>query len=184
MLIHPLETLLDTAVRLKDNPDIVFAFIGYGQREKDIDEVVKKHNLTNILRVPYQPREVLGIALSFADLQLVIMGDKASGLAHSSKIYSILATGKPYLFIGPKSSHIVGDILEKCPYGFHVEHGDVKGMLDVIKKVRSFSLEELAQFRRQNRAFVTEHFTRDHLLSRFVVEVMGNDTFPRVTPFR
>ena len=35
--IHPLDTVLDAAVRLKDDPSIAFVFVGHGRRETDID---------------------------------------------------------------------------------------------------------------------------------------------------
>jgi colanic acid biosynthesis glycosyl transferase WcaI len=171
-LIHPLDTVLGAAIRLKDDPSIAFAFFGYGIREKDIDETVRRHGLTNVLKFPYQPREKLGHSLGFADLQLVVMGNAASGLAHSSKIYSILATGRPYLFIGPHDSHIVGDILEVCRSGYHIEHGDIEGFLRVIELVRNLTPEERRKYRQRSVAFVASRFTRELILPRFVHEAL------------
>jgi glycosyltransferase involved in cell wall biosynthesis len=170
--IHPLNTVLDAAVRLRDDPSVVFAFFGYGARARDIDEHVRRHGLGNVLELPYQPREALADSLGLADLQLVVMGDATSGLAHSSKIYSILATGRPYLFIGPRDSHIVGDILEKCPFGHHIQHGDVEGFLRVVELVKKLSPEARAEYRRRNVAFVRSEFDRERLLTDFAASVL------------
>lgn len=180
--VHPLETVLDAAVRLKDSPDVRFVFVGHGHREKDIDAWIARHGLTNVVKVPHQPRESLGASLASADLHLVVMGNEASGLAHSSKIYSILASGRPYLFVGPRDSHVVGDILQRCPFGFHVEHGDVAGLVEVIERVKRLSPEELAMYRRRNRAFVAAHFSRNLCLDVFArsLRSTGDLETPRV----
>jgi len=99
--VHPLDTVLKAIVRLKNDPSIVFVFIGYGVREKDVNEHVRRHGLANVLKLPYQPRELLGKSLGMADLHLIVMGNAASGLLHSSKIYSILASGRPYAHRNP-----------------------------------------------------------------------------------
>jgi hypothetical protein len=83
-----------------------------------------------------------------ADLHLIVMGNAASGLLHSSKIYAILASGQPYLFVGPRDSHIVSDVLEPCGGGF-----------------RAIQLS--------NRAFVASHFSRDECLASFTKRVIG-----------
>src|SRR5262249_42909755 len=82
------------------------------------------------------------------------------GSLPSGKIYSILASGRPYLFVGPRDSHIVSDVLEPCAGGFHVENGDVDGFLEVIEKVKRLSIEERPAINLRNRAFVASQFNR------------------------
>jgi len=168
--VHPLDTVLKAIVRLKDDPSIVF--VGYGVREKDINEHVRRHGLANVLKLPYQPRELLGKSLGMADLHLIVMANAASGLLHSSKIYSILASGRPYLFVGPRDSHIVSDVLEPCAGGFHVENGDVDGFLEVIEKVKRLSIEERTAIHLRNRAFVASQFSRRECLDHFTKHII------------
>ena len=170
--VHPLDTVLKAIVRLKNDPSIVFVFIGYGVREKDINEHVRRHGLTNVLKLPYQPRELLGKSLGMADLHLIVMGNATPGLLHSSKIYSILASGRPYLFVGPRDSHIVSDVLERCAGGFHVENGDVDGFLGVIEKVKRLSIEERTAIHLRSRAFVASQFSRRECLDRFTKHII------------
>ena len=108
-----------------------------------------------------------------ADLHLIVMANAASGLLHSSKIYSILASGRPYLFVGPRDSHIVSDVLEPCAGGFHVETGDVDGFVETIEKVRRLPVEERRAVQLRNRAFVASHFSRDECLARFTKHIIG-----------
>lgn len=162
-IAHPLDTVLASAVRLRDDPSIKFVFAGGGIRAGDIDEAVEKHRLKNVLRLPWQPREMLRFSLGCADLHVVVMGRGMSGLAHTSKIYGILSDGKPYVFVGPKQSHL-GDLLEQCPNGFHVEHGDVDGFLSVIEQARRLTRAELARMGQANRQHVREYCTIENRL--------------------
>ena len=43
----------------------------------------------------------------------------------------------------PRDSHIVGDVLKVCQFGYHIEHGDVEGFLRVIELVRNLTPEEV-----------------------------------------
>jgi colanic acid biosynthesis glycosyl transferase WcaI len=181
--IHPLDTVLDAAVRLKHDDTTVFVFIGYGAREKDIDVCIHDNRLRNIVKLPYQPRELLATSLDIADLHLVVMGNAASGRAHSSKIYSILATGRPYVFVGPRGSHIISDVLEPCGGGFHVENGEVNGLLRIIENVKRLPHEERARVYANNRAFVASRFSREACLAHFTEQVIGDDTARRNPAF-
>lgn len=169
-IVHPLDTILDAAVLLRDREDIKFVFIGNGLRVRDVTEKINEEGLTNVLQLPIQPRERLKETLSCADLHVVIMGSRISGLVHPSKIYGILATGKPYLYIGPENSHGV-DLLRSCPYGFHVEHGKPTEVLEVVGKVHSLSAKELADFQEHN-IRLAQGYTAEKSLGVFAKSVL------------
>lgn len=171
-IVHPLDTLLEAAVRLAHDRDILFLFIGSGLRKTDVRSYVEKYRLTNVLQLPYQPRDILDQSLSSANLHVVVMGNRVSGLVHTSKIYGVLSTGKPYLFIGPRGSH-VGDILSECPYGFHVEHGEVESLVEIIGRARQLTLEELRIFKENNTRYVTTHFSAQKSMSLFAKTVLN-----------
>ena len=109
---HSLDTLLEGAAQLRARDDIVFCFAGGGSELNKVKEYAGAERLENILCLPYQPQEMLGALLSAADLHVVVMGEAFRGIVHPSKIYNILATGLPFLYIGPKESHM-GDIISK-----------------------------------------------------------------------
>jgi colanic acid biosynthesis glycosyl transferase WcaI len=156
-IVHPLGTILEAALALKDQTDVVFVFAGSGLRTEDVAKFKETHGLTNILQLPYQPREALADSLAMADLHLVVMGDKVSGLVHTSKIYGILASGRPYLAIAPQESHLV-DLLKECPYGFHAEPGNVTGVLSAIERVRAMTSSEKEVYAQQNLNYLQSHF--------------------------
>jgi colanic acid biosynthesis glycosyl transferase WcaI len=122
---HPLDTLLQAAERLAKRDDIVFCLVGGGSEFRRVRRWVQAHGVSNIVCIPYQPIEKLSASLSAADLHVVLMGDPFVGIVHPCKIYNILAVGKPFLYLGPRESH-VGDILAQVPrLGNAHQHGDV-----------------------------------------------------------
>jgi colanic acid biosynthesis glycosyl transferase WcaI len=137
--LHPLDTLLQAALRLQDNPEIAFVFVGGGSEFARVKLFAQSLCLPNVLCEPYQPLEQLAGSLSAADLQVVILGDPFVGIVHPSKIYNILAVGAPFLYIGPAESHITD--LRLFPgiarMGQFVRHGDVDRVVGLIAQLAS-----------------------------------------------
>lgn len=179
-IVHPLDTLLQGAQLLRNDPRVVFLFIGGGLRVRDVTSFVEKHQLKNVLQLPHQPRELLQETLASANLHVVVMGEAVSGLVHPSKIYGVLGTGKPYVFIGPRRSHVV-DLLQECPYGFHVEHGQARELVSVIERSRGLSAQELSHYARQNIQFVTTHYAGTISMDLFARDVLEKSSEQRRT---
>jgi hypothetical protein len=135
--VHPLNTLLEAALKLRGDDRFLFVFVGGGVRKKDVTDFKKINNLDNILQLPFQPREQIHLSLGSSDLQVVILGDGQVGYTHPNKVYGALYIGKPILYIGPQRSH-VSDIINTIEGNIAVEHGQVKvlveKLLDFVKK--------------------------------------------------
>ena len=95
--VHQLDTLLDAALILKENPRFLFVFVGGGVRKKDVIEFKIKHNLENIVQLPFQPRENIHNSLGSSDIQVVILGNGQVGYTHPNKVYGAMYIGKPIL---------------------------------------------------------------------------------------
>ncbi len=133
---HPLDTLLEAAVRLADHPEIVFCFVGGGSEFEKVRRLAGTRGLSNVVCLPYQPLRKLAGSLSAADLHVVVMGDPFVGIVHPCKIYNILTVGTPFLYIGPRQSHIV-DLVDSAPLNGSVRlagHGDVEAVIQHILK--------------------------------------------------
>ena len=61
---NPLTTLLDAAVRLQGESDIVFLLVGGGSGKRQVERYITEHRLTNVISLPYQPLAELGDSLS------------------------------------------------------------------------------------------------------------------------
>ena len=133
---HPLDTLINAALELKRRSDIVFCFIGGGSEHAKVRDFAARHDLANVLCLPYQPLDQLSSSLSAADLHVVVMGDAFVGIVHPCKIYNIMSVGGPALYIGPTPSHITD--LDHSGM-FFTQHGDVAGVVSRILEVKTRS---------------------------------------------
>jgi hypothetical protein len=157
---HPLTTLLEAARHFASRPEIAFCFIGGGSEFENVKLFARRHELSNIITIPYQPLSALAASLSSADLHVVIMGDSFVGIVHPCKVYNIRVLGIPYLYIGPNPSHVT----EMKPFAA-AAHGD---MDTVVASIRS-AAESLG--RTLERSVDTVKHGHDYLVSRMVMQL-------------
>jgi glycosyltransferase involved in cell wall biosynthesis len=103
--LHDIETIAEAGILLKDKA-IKFVFIGHGAKIKVLEEAIEKHDLQNILILPYQPRELLPLSLTACDLSLVSLIPGAESIVAPSKLNGMLAAGKGILSISSPNSYI------------------------------------------------------------------------------
>ena len=112
-LAHPFEVILEAAEQLqKERPDMVFTFVGEGPRRDWIAGQAERRRLSNVTLLPFQPKERLSESLSAADVHLVTMQPEVEGLVVPSKVYGVLAAGRPCVFLGPEGSEAARCIRE------------------------------------------------------------------------
>lgn len=131
---HPLDTLLEAALSLSSKEGIAFCFVGGGSEQAKVKAFASRHNLKNLKCLPYQPLAELASSLSAADLHAIVMGEGFSGIVHPCKVYNIMKVGTPFIYIGPRESH-VSDITAKETNGYQVytaNHGEVEKVADCI----------------------------------------------------
>ncbi|MBX2924874.1 MAG: glycosyltransferase family 4 protein [Chitinophagaceae bacterium] len=165
--VHPLDTLLNVALLLKDHSKLIFVFIGDGVRKKDVSEFKQKHGLSNIEQLPYQPRNNIHNSLAAADIQVVIMGSGQVGFTHPNKIYGAMFIGKPILYIGPDPSHVI-DILTKVDGNISAEHGQYEFIAEQIMKFNSLSENQKNKIGNDNMQFANKYFHPDVLKKEMV----------------
>ena len=169
--VHPLDTLLESALRLRWNLEFLFVFVGGGVRKKDVTGFKNKYNLDNIIQLPFQPRENIHNSLGSSDIQVVILGDGQVGYTHPNKIYGALYVAKPILYIGPKKSH-VGDILDKLSGNIFVEHGDIETLVYELKKFSNLSSDDIESINNKNRKYADSNFNPDLLKIKMIEAVV------------
>ena len=167
---NPLRTVIDAAIAMRQDPRVVFVFIGSGTGKRDVEAAMGP----NILSLPYQPFETLHESLGAADLHVVTMGDDMIGIIHPCKIYGAIAASRPILFVGPDECHVT-DLLARASIGWHIRHGDVPGAVDAIRQAAGLPRDELDEMGASAAALATDHFSRARLCARFcdVVESAG-----------
>jgi len=155
---HTFGTLVEGARRLRSDPDVVFLIIGDGPALPRLLALRERHRLSNLVRLPWQPRGRLAAALSAGDVHVVTLRRGLKGLLVPSKLYGIMAAGRPVIFVGPEECDTAHTIRE-AGCGFRVAEDDTEGFLDRIQRLRNdAALRE--RLGRNGRRFFLRHFDR------------------------
>ena len=170
--VHPLDTLLETVLKLQHNLNFLFVFIGGGMRKNEVTAFKHKYNLNNIIQLPFQPRENIHISLGSSDIQVVILGDGQVGYTHPNKIYGAIYIAKPVLFIGPDKSHI-GDILENLNGNIFVNHGEVDKLVEKLERFAILNFEEIEKIGNDNQKYANLNFQPNALKSKLIYEIFN-----------
>ena len=132
--LHEFDTIISAADFLakEELKEIIFVFIGEGIKKNYIKEKVRQKRLSNVLLFPYQSYEILNYSLGIASVSLVTLEKGFEGMVVPSKIYGILASGKPVVAVVGGKSEIV-EIIEKGQCGKIVKIGDYQALVKCIK---------------------------------------------------
>ena len=96
-LSQGLETVVQAAVRLQQQPNLQVVFVGGGVKKSALQEYVSQIGLTNVRFLPYAPKEQLRESFASADVFVVSLKKGLAGYIVPSKLYGILAAGRPYV---------------------------------------------------------------------------------------
>ena len=135
-LAHETETLLGAMNQLRERADICFLFIGGGALMQQLRHEVERSDFPNVVFKPYQPRERLPESLRVPDVHVTILKPALEGLIVPSKIYGVLAAGKPTIFVGDPVGE-VGRMVSTHELGVNVRQGDVKAFVDAVERLQN-----------------------------------------------
>lgn len=138
------ETIVDAAERLLDEPRFHFVFIGSGVKRRWLEDQVAVRRLTNVTLLAVRPREDQINFLNACDVAVVTLVQGMWGAAMPSRTYNALASGKPIIGIVDRGSELERVIGEE-QVGWCVQPGDVDSLVDVIKTAAGSDLTEMGQ---------------------------------------
>lgn len=110
---HGIECLVESAKKLIDQKDIHFLFIGGGAKRRWLQCAVQKNGLHNVTLLQHQARSELSIALNACDLAIIPFVPGMAGLSVPSRMYNILAAGKPIIAAADRNSELAAVIQEE-----------------------------------------------------------------------
>lgn len=164
-LSQGLELVLDAASQSITQPDCIFVFVGDGAGKNALVEEAKKRELSNIMFIPFQPREQLPKVLATADISLIILKKGAAFGSLPSKTYSIMASGRPIIAcLDPDSE--ASELIERSGAGFSIPPEDPIALANSIKILKN-DKELRAQYGRNGRQYVETHHSPEKAAEQF-----------------
>jgi glycosyltransferase involved in cell wall biosynthesis len=163
---HEFETLLGAARLLRDDKSFAFLMTGAGAKAGDLHRAVRREELHSFIFQDYQPAELLADSLAASDVHLVSLLPELEGLVVPSKIYGILAAGRPAVFIG--DSH--GDLarmLRQHACGIAVAPGDSERLATELSALRDDPLR-LASMGQNARQLAMSRYSSEHAVAEWI----------------
>jgi colanic acid biosynthesis glycosyl transferase WcaI len=134
-LPHDIESLFDAMVKLKDFCEVHFLVIGFGYKRTWLESQAQHAGLNNVTFLGNRPRSDQQIFLNACDIALSSFVKGMSGIGVPSRMYNILAAGKPILAIGEPDSEIAFVIGEER-VGWLVPPGQPDQIVRIILEAR------------------------------------------------
>jgi colanic acid biosynthesis glycosyl transferase WcaI len=167
---HEFDTLLSAAEALQADRTVIFLIIGGGAKMEPLRRAVSDRELGNFIFLPYQRREDLGDSLAAADVHLASLVPTLEGLIMPSKLYGILAAGRPLVFIGAADGDIAG-IIDDAGCGVTVPIDAGADLAAAIRRLQSEPATCAAMGARARQILVLR-YSMDKALERWVA-VLG-----------
>src|SRR5919109_150820 len=93
-----LDTLVRAATFLRDRDDLQIVIAGFGARHAEMVALARRLEVEDLVRfLPYQRRARLPLSLSSADVHVVGLAKGLAGYVVPSRLYGILAAGRPVI---------------------------------------------------------------------------------------
>jgi glycosyltransferase involved in cell wall biosynthesis len=153
---HEFETLRGAARLLRFDPRITFLITGGGAKAAGLRRAAEQEGLCNFVFQDYQPAHLLSDSLAASDVHLVSLLPALEGLIVPSKIYGILAAGRPALFIGDSNGD-VGRLLREQECGISVPVGESEQLASVLLALVDDPTRLESMGRRARNLAVTHH---------------------------
>jgi glycosyltransferase involved in cell wall biosynthesis len=126
---HDVKTIADAVLQM---PGQRFIFIGGGSGMLQLRRLLS--GAENAMFLDYQPRERLAESLSAGDIHLVTLLPEFDGLIAPSKVYGIMAAGRPIVFVGDPDGDAAG-IITRHECGIAIATGDSTALVTSLTRL-------------------------------------------------
>lgn len=89
------------------NLPVEYFLIGMGKMRSWVEEQKQTLGLDKLHILDYQPRHLMPAILAYSDLQYIFMTPESEGMGFPSKVYTIMACGRPLLVCSGENTPIV-----------------------------------------------------------------------------
>jgi colanic acid biosynthesis glycosyl transferase WcaI len=152
-----LETVIEAAERLKENPGIHFLLVGDGPKKAELVELAQRYQLPNLTFISEQPRQAMIAYLSAADVALIPLRNlELFKGALPSKIFDAWACELPVLINFEGEAR---EIVEAAQAGIGIPPEDPQALADALRRLQP-AREERREMGERGRQFTIERYSR------------------------
>lgn len=173
-LYYDLENIIKVIGKFNKREDVVLAFVGDGTVKKEIESYAIDNKLTNVTFIPYQDKADLVYSLNAADIHWVVNAKGIKGVSVPSKLYGVMAAGKPVLGVLDEGSE-ARLIVDECNCGVCTEPGNYDEIYNKINYILD-NKDEIKKLGTKGRKYLEKNLTKDVSINKYKNTILSLDS--------
>lgn len=165
-----LEVILEVAKQI-ENDDIIFNFVGEGEKKSELIEKAKKYNLKNVIFYPPINKDYVPSTLKKGDAMILSVRNEPLykyGIS-PNKMYEYFASSKPIIFSG----NVANDMVKEANAGISVEAENIEKIKEAVLSLYKMSKKERNILGMNGRKYVEENYDTK-VLSKKIEKIILN----------
>ena len=161
------EPLIVLADKTRDL-NVEYFVIGEGVMKQYVEDKKKELSLEKLHVLPYQPRHLMPAILAYSDVQFIFMTPEMEGMGFPSKVYTIMACGRPLLVCSGMNTPIV-NFLDPVGCAKLVTSHDLDEKTDEMAAwLRSMTREQLREMGVRGEDVIKTQYTKEIVTAQYV----------------
>ena len=161
------EPLVRLAEKTKDL-NVEYFLIGEGVRKSYVEDKKKELGLDKLHVLPYQPRHLMPAILAYSDAQYIFMTPEMEGMGFPSKVYTIMACGRPLVVCSGENTPIV-NFLNPVGCAKLVTTHDLEEKTDKMAAwLHSMTREQLREMGAKGENVIKAQYTKEIVTAQYV----------------
>jgi colanic acid biosynthesis glycosyl transferase WcaI len=169
-----LDTLIRSATLLRDMADLRIVVIGTGARHAQLVSLAERLETDHVRFIDFQPRELLSETLAAADVHVVGLARGLAGYIVPSRLYGILAAGRPVIVAAEDESE-TAQLVRELDCGVVVPPGEPLALAEAIRACHD-GVYDLVEMGRRARDYAETQADTRFAVARYrelLAEVVG-----------
>lgn len=161
------EPLVRLAEKTRDL-NVEYFLIGEGVMKKYVEDKKQELGLDKLHVLPYQPRHLMPAILAYSDVQYIFMTPKMEGMGFPSKVYTIMACGRPLLICSGENTPIVNFLQPVGCAKLVTDHDLEKKTDEMAAWLGTMSREKLREMGKKGEKVIHDNYTKEIVTKKYV----------------
>ena len=150
------------------NLPVEYFLIGMGKMRSWVEEQKQTLGLDNLHILDYQPRHLMPAILAYSDLQYIFMTPESEGMGFPSKVYTIMACGRPLLVCSGENTPIVNFLKPIGCAKLITDHDLDRKTDEMTQWLAGMTREKLREMGAKGEAVVKAEYAKEIVTNKYV----------------
>lgn len=150
------------------NLPVEYFLIGMGKMRSWVEEQKQTLGLDKLHILDYQPRHLMPAILAYSDLQYIFMTPESEGMGFPSKVYTIMACGRPLLVCSGENTPIVNFLKPIGCAKLITDHDLDRKTDEMTQWLAGMTRDKLREMGAKGEAIVKAEFAKEIVTNKYV----------------